>query len=464
MSTSLKDLSNPTSVTTHNGDLRHICISQNLGAIDASAPGVTGEEIRLMINRFVLSMNAFLRALAIDMHTKSQRGSSTVPDSPDQRISSRDSSISVDAFDVVVLHLQEIGGKKRSEALMTALSAAVGRIYPEAGWCSGLIMNKKDCVETFTAMGAVVFVSKRIFDITSILSFKRNRTFVALEDDPVTYVKATEGKIEKNEDLLFAGKKFSDAGTSRKGYMLLSIRIGTQILNFVNVHMFHDDDNRIAVKISPSEYALRRIKGWNEMLAEVLPLIDTRDPCFIFGDLNTRLDGVRLMEFARNTFSLAPIDAKKSVERNVDFWSYVIQPRNIQQMLKFDLEVSTLMNLAGQHGLELGELPIQFPPTFTKEEFIDHDSSTVPKLYSQVDPATGIYRLERIPRPNKIERLPAFCDRILFNPEGLRLVSGFYSRNGAGKDQSQKPSVWKLYQYNSTVFDSTDHDCVYLAF
>eukprot|EP00744_Colponema_vietnamica_P010857 GILI01015298.1.p1 GENE.GILI01015298.1~~GILI01015298.1.p1 ORF type:complete len:100 (-),score=1.95 GILI01015298.1:349-612(-) len=87
-------------------------------------------------------------------------------------------------------------------------------------------------------------------------------------------------------------------------------------------------------------------------------------------------------------------------------------------------------------------------------------------MYSQVDPITGTYRLERILRPNKSERLPAFCDRVLFNPDGLKLVSGYHAKAGPSEIAADgfKPSVWKQYQYNSTVFDSTDHDCVYLAF
>lgn len=440
-------------ISSREGSLRIICLTQNIGAIDQSQKEITPDVMHLMVSNFVASMAAFLRSSAAEMHAKKLQcqqganvlGGDAAADTP------------FTGYDIVVLHLQEIGGKKRNEHVMAALSGAIPHVYPDAAWCSGLLMSQRECQDTFSAMGCVIFVSKRIFSITSIMSFMRNQTFVSLSDDPATYVADTESSSPE-KDLLFSGKKFSDAGSSRKGYMLTTIRVGTQVLNFVNVHMYHDEDNRVVVQKSPSEYALRRLRAWDEMLSHVLSLVTPSDPCFVFGDLNARLDGVQLMEFARTTFNLPQPSAKKAIDPNPAFWDYVIDPRNVPNLLKFDLEMGGLLNAAGHRGLELGEMPIQFPPSFTKEAFVY--GKGVECLYSQVGP-DGIFSKDRTHRPNKHERFPGFCDRVLMNPEALRLVGGHFASSDGN---AGKPNVWEVYQYNSAVMDGTDHDCVYLAF
>lgn len=84
---------------------------------------------------------------------------------------------------------------------------------------------------------------------------------------------------------------------------------GRTILDLVNIHLFHDASNLVAMKATPSPYAQNRQKALEYTLnkiAEPLKVIDCQEleeftnnievPLFIFGDFNFRLDANKVIE------------------------------------------------------------------------------------------------------------------------------------------------------------------------
>lgn len=345
--------------------LQWMLLSQNIGAIECNTEEMTVTNMELTAN--------WLRA--VKEHILAEESRVAAP------------------IDIVVLHLQEVGGKKYNRAFLNHLSSVIQQCTPYAGsWCSGLIMPDENDGITFTAMATCFFVAPRVADVCSILSF-RHRTFIALSDGPVQWV--------GNRRALFHGAKFSGAGSSRKGFLLTSLRVGFQIFNFVNVHLFHDADNSVAAAESPSEYALKRVDALVEMAAEIAPVTKVEDPLFVFGDFNFRLDVGRVVRAFQQQFGQPITLKKKEITAPDAAWKYLQDPANWEEVRTFDTEgPAVLRALRERSGLHLAEPIRNFGPTY----LLETEAATI-KQNATNDSG---YVFQR-------DRLPAWCDRVWLN-------------------------------------------------
>ncbi|KAG5510150.1 hypothetical protein JKF63_07046 [Porcisia hertigi] len=328
--------------------------------------------------------------------------------------------------DVVVLHFQEIGGKCKNRHFNEYFKEQIrATLLPEAGWTSGLLMDERECGDTesirsyrrrtetlegeqvpalngsdpnhsgntnghggcaadayrltdangfdtdtvselndhadafFTAIGSIVFLSPRVMGIASCLSVP-HRTYIPIVDDPLTYV----GEAGR----LFHSGKFSEAGRSRKGFVLISLRLGTVQLNVCNVHLFNDDDNRVALASSPSRYAARRARAMKETIAECSAVVDLSEPLFIFGDFNMRMDGKSLLGWVEEKLQITVRPEKKRLRCPEHFWKLFSDPVMLQELrARFDSEPQHLMDeVALLSGVELAEMPVHFAPTYSR--------------------------------------------------------------------------------------------------
>lgn len=435
-----------------------LAITQNIGTIDCSAiKKEIPEDIRNMTETFMESLRVFIveagKAKAASDAANSLVGGSTPVAAPPPPSTSSSSSAgssngsgSDDSLlDIVIVHVQEIGGKKFNAMFNAYLGQQVCRAYPHAGWCSGLLMQTTNCDTTFTAMGAIVFVSKRLLPVTSILSM-RHRTYVSLLDDPAAYATGPSA--------LFHGAKFSNAEKSRKGFLLTSLRVGTTCINFCNLHLYHDADNAVACSSSPSKFSLRRQEAFLEAVTEILPLIDLRDPLLLFGDFNTRLDAANVLAHLKSTLDLDVAMEKKGVQATADFWKVFTASTARESLEQFDKEPAAFMNLiAAECKVELAEMPIRFNPTYLLED--GHESGETFDFVPTLPGTSAIARNKD--RPYKKERIPAWCDRIWLNPAGVDLLSGRVT-------QSKAATASKTYIYDSVTLEKMDHEAVFLLF
>lgn len=477
--------------------------------------------------------------------------------------------------DVVVLHFQEIGGKYKNKQFnryfKEQLSAA---LLPEAGWTSGLLMDERESdrvvissssirpsramaaaqmasptsvtghlrapawdfkdsqsrrssneasgTETdaseeeadpfFTAMGSIVFLSPRIMGITSCLSVP-HRTYIPITDDPITYA-GDAGR-------LFLSGKFSDAGRSRKGFVLVSLRIGTVQFNVCNLHLFNDDDNRVAFEQSPSVYTGRRIRAVQEALAECSAVVDLVEPLFLFGDFNVRLDGKAVVQWAEEKEQITIRAAKKQLRCPDHLWGFFSDPSRAAELRRaFDCEPQRLMDeVAVQAKVELAEMPVTFAPTYSRmpyrqrggsaspapEHNSNHhaagaaaaatsvDTSVIPSPPPQSQSPRAAAAVNAplthvVASPTREnlshDRLPAWCDRVLFNVAGLEWMGGDRARAGppppqaAATASSSSPPAssgtavrdrrrteaphHRWYAYEAVDLVHMDHDGVYL--
>lgn len=338
--------------------------------------------------------------------------------------------------DIIVIHFQEIGGKGRCLPVNRALGSLLAtELLPEAGWNSGLLMDDED-PKRFTALGTIIFVSQRLCPITSMLSMP-HKTFVAVQDDPCTY-----GGSATN---VFKAARFSRARNSRKGFLLTCLRVGETSMSFCNCHLYHDESNEDATIQSPSAYFNKRREGFLEMVSECLKIVKSTDPLFIFGDLNSRLDGKSLLEYVKKVHQMDVVPSAKTLKCPVGFWELFRNRKTASEIrARFDIEPQLLMDAAEEcEGLHLGEIPVRFTATFKLVGFNDESEKQLPTP----------------PRDFSPFRIPAWCDRILFNPAALKLLSKPFSLGPEADEKIKKATL-----YNTFSLPFADHDGVYLLF
>ena len=222
-----------------------------------------------------------------------------------------------------------------------------------------------------------------------------------------------------NKYAMFNGFKFSNAGTSRKGYLHVALEIGSRICHFVNVHLFHDDDNTKAVTKSPSEYADRRVAAIVEMLGSISAHIKPhKDALFIFGDFNFRLDLCRLVKMIQEKFQTTlDLEKKKIKTKEPRIWEWLQNPVNWPELRQFDNEGERVMAEVAAHAwppdssnpkrtrnqqslphvFELAELKRSFGPTYLietepkarKAHFMDYRHNPILSLTTNGESAGG---------------------------------------------------------------------------
>ena len=402
-----------------------VLLTQNLGSIENNDEAVLPPNLQAMAMSWIESVNAFLQLEA--------RRQQQPPPSDAGRDASSEAASSPAAasppIDIVVIHLQEIGGKRFNRPLNVFLSRHLAQAFPWPGWCSGLVMPDEDD-STFTAMGSVLFVHQRIAPYCSLLSY-RHRVYVSLLDDPMAFVAtaASSTAATSSPSLtaktrpFFMGAKFLNADTSRKGYLLTSLRVGCQTLNFLNVHLFHDADNSVAIKASPSDYCKKRAQAMAEAIEAISALAHPDDPLFVFGDLNTRLDGQRVVKMLEQKFSLQIGMEKKAVKCPDNVWDFFSNPASWDALHAYDTDLRYVMDhVASKHRFLLSEMPRAFPPTYLLEPEVSGkpEEDATPK---KKPPGFKVHYAH--------ERLPAWCDRVLQNAPAVAMMeaSAYFTAN-----------------------------------
>lgn len=305
------------------------------------------------------------------------------------------------------LHMQEIGGKnyRKSMGLVRGFIQDLQTTFAQHDYSDGrcYLDEEMDAEDRFTALGSLYFCHRDFAKRVSVFDFRRN-VFEPLAGFEVHSLNLdSDPTVERKR---FPKSMFSEVKWSRKGFMRTRWRIVDTVFDLVNIHLFHDACNLMAVEQSPSIYSGHRRDALMYALKELGQDDFTTTPMFLFGDFNFRLDTRSLIETLapksdqwpiRDGNGIVKVEYRKpsSTECILSIGTKSFEHENqeslhVHNLLQFDKELTMFPQLA--------EWPIAFPPSYPYSE-----SADAPTMYMKT-------------------RAPAWCDRVLMNEAGWKLI------------------------------------------
>lgn len=334
----------------------------------------------------------------------------------------------------IALHLQEVGGKAYEKS-MQYVKDFVQRLND----CPELRLYDKIRIyldedfsspEKFTALGNMYFAHSSLTDL-KMWDFDLKAYVDVLGKE------THSGNIEKvstKEKAKFPQHFFPECKWSRKGFLRTRWMVRGTAIEFINIHLFHDASNLLAMEPFPSVYCRSRRRALRHTLRHLHSDVNAA-PYFIFGDFNfrtdtggvvkkvteelnacrlqnsTNLDSTKLQYRSEADDRLVLTVGKKEFSHN-DHQKVFREP----WLQRYDRELEALR----QH---LYEFPVKFAPSYPFEENVQ-----LPTHYMKT-------------------RCPAWCDRILLSQSARLLVQQDTSRSNEGRH---------LHSSRKSVAESTD--------
>ncbi|XP_076631076.1 inositol polyphosphate-5-phosphatase A isoform X1 [Colletes latitarsis] len=311
----------------------------------------------------------------------------------------------------IALHCQEVGGKNYEESMRHVedfvrllMSSEELRLFDKI---RVFLDEDYSSAEHFTALGNFYFVHESLKEV--LLWDFQECTFV-----PVSGKEVHSGNIEAvatKEKAKFPQEFFPECKWSRKGFLRTRWSISGTVFDLINIHLFHDASNFIAMETFPSVYSKTRRRALEHTLDRFHNDKYSNVPYFLFGDFNFRTDTAsvikKLTEDTRERRRLSDegklsklqflnddddlvLDLGKKLFSHFEHQNVFMQNSG-KWLREYDRE---LEDFDGR----LFEFPIEFVPSYPFEEDINEGSN-----YMET-------------------RVPAWCDRVLLSPTAKILV------------------------------------------
>lgn len=313
----------------------------------------------------------------------------------------------------IALHCQEVGGKnyersmKHVEYFVRLLMSSEElrlfdkvRVYLDEDYSSA---------ENFTALGNFYFIHETLPDVLIW-------DFSAMCFVPAKGKEVHSGDIEAvstKEKAKFPQDFFPECKWSRKGFLRTRWSLNGSVFDLINIHLFHDASNFIAMESFPSVYCKNRRRALEHTLDRFHNDKCGMAPFFVFGDFNFRTDTQGVVKKLAEGLNPVRLQSNKSTDHTKlqyrDGTSQVILSlgkkefshqdhqtvfieQNGKWLKEFDRELEPFAD-------RLYEFPITFQPSYPFEE--DRKEA---KCYMQT-------------------RCPSWCDRVLLSNSAKSLVS-----------------------------------------
>lgn len=343
--------------------------------------------------------------------------------------------VAIHKLGLIAIHLQELGGKEwkkdmhrvaqfREQLLSTDFLADFTRsvCYFDKDF------NNKD---TFTALGSIYLFHNSLPELKQFNLDTKSYDLV-----PVGAHEAYDNvhAIPHCHTIRYPREFFPECPAwTRKGHIYTRWTIGGKPLELINIHLFHDVDNRVVLEKSPSVYTYNRKKALEHSLklfSEISPL---ECPSFIFGDFNFRQNQCLIKKhLEENGFKPGAESSGEAVHLqhpNGDSLRVMLKKftlkcdsltsNGLEGMRRFDTEYPPFKDI-------LYEMPVKFPPSYP---------------YSEEPELTDTYN---------DTRAPSWCDRVLMNK---------LAHDSVGKEGTDC-----LYQSAGKGVCLGDHKIIFLKF
>lgn len=336
----------------------------------------------------------------------------------------------------IALHFQEVGGKDYHINMDRA-----GNFFSNIESSEEMKEYNRSCIyvdthyrpdDRFTALGSMYFIHKKLKNVHQYDFNAKEFKAVVGHTKHIGSLDGVAG-IEKEK---YPKSFWPDFMWSRKGFMRTRWLIQNQGFDLVNIHLFHDASNVIAVKSTPSVYSLNRRNALKYVINRLIDSSCPPMPFFLFGDFNFRLDTYSLVEY---------LTTEAHVSDSVDHERITYSDDN-QMLLQIEKKLFEHVHQAifrennGRGLLQFDRETIPF------DDYVREEDITFPPTYPYSEESYE-------PRVLLNTRCPAWCDRILMS----HTANKFINRS----DDDGQRVVYNIIGPNVCM---GDHKPVFLAF
>ncbi|XP_034254215.1 uncharacterized protein LOC117653000 isoform X2 [Thrips palmi] len=215
---------------------------------------------------------------------------------------------------LVALHCQEVGGKNYersmqhvSEFVKLLMSSEELQLFDKVRI---FLDEDYSSAEHFTALGNFYFIHESLRE-ENIQIFN----FQECKFESVAGKEVFSGNIEDvvtKEKSKFPQETFPECKWSRKGFMRTRWNLNGTIFDLVNIHLFHDASNFIAMESCPSVYCKNRQRALDHTLKRFHTDHYGIVPFFVFGDFNFRTDTQGVVKKLSEGLNAVKIQSNKS--------------------------------------------------------------------------------------------------------------------------------------------------------
>ncbi|XP_011702846.1 PREDICTED: uncharacterized protein LOC105458926 [Wasmannia auropunctata] len=309
----------------------------------------------------------------------------------------------------IALHCQEVGGKNYEQSMRHVedfvrllMSSEELRLFDKI---RVFLDEDYSSAEHFTALGNFYFVHESLNDVLLW-------DFNELSFTPVNGKEVHSGNIEAvstKEKAKFPQEFFPECKWSRKGFLRTRWSISGTVFDLINIHLFHDASNFIAMEMFPSVYSKTRRRALEHTLDRFHNDKYPNVPYFLFGDFNFRTDTAsvikKLTEDTEEKKSSTGNISKLQFHNRNDDLILTLGKKEFSHYEHQNVFIKNSGEWLREYDKELGdfegrlfEFPINFAPSYPFQEDINE-----PVNYMQT-------------------RVPAWCDRVLLSPTAKTLV------------------------------------------
>ncbi|BFY98222.1 hypothetical protein BsWGS_01261 [Bradybaena similaris] len=304
---------------------------------------------------------------------------------------------------LVALHCQEVGGKNYEASMQhvnqfikTLLASDELHKYDRAR-----IFLDEDYTasDKFTALGNMYFIHEEVSEVL-IWDFVDCK-FIEVEGREVL-----SGNIENvpiKEKAKFPQYFFPEFKWSRKGFLRTRWSINNCIFDLVNIHLFHDASNIVAMETSPSVYSDNRQRALLHTLQRFENDKYSKVPLFIFGDFNFRLDSNLLIQELTAKLIACQTTGKKGQVNKIEY----TEEGNGKIVLTVGSKSFDYYEKHSDLFASMYKWLLQYDSEFLsfRDRLYEHEITFPPSYPFCEDVADGISYMKT--------RVPSWCDRVL---------------------------------------------------
>ncbi|CEF60364.1 Type I inositol 1,4,5-trisphosphate 5-phosphatase [Strongyloides ratti] len=278
----------------------------------------------------------------------------------------------------IAIHFQEAGGKhfKEYSIHVEPFIKELLSLLPQYSSSYAFLDLEYDIFDKYTALGSLYLIHSSLVNCTKLYNF-----------NTLNFENAQNGKFIYSKNLTsvpymirekFPKELWPTIKWGRKGFLHTKWNFRNNVVNLINVHLFHDDSN-ITSHENPHIYSNNRANALNYVIKYIEDNTSEKESFFLFGDFNFRLNLQTFID------KLIPKTVKKQFPSNYESETNYNDCLDNTNIFTIDSGNSSNSNITETIS------NVECPP-LSAIEFHSEPNLCTPELYTSI---TRVLRLEK---------------------------------------------------------------------